>query len=322
MNNFKAGELNSPILVTGGLGFIGSQLVERLLSKNFEIHVLDKSSGQNNEYLDQWKKNSNFKHFQIDLLEHNLLENLPNYKIIFHLAANPDVRIGTDDPELIFKNNVIGTFNLLENIRNKPPEILIFTSTSTVYGDAKKIPTNENYTPLNPISIYGASKLACEALISSYANNYSFKAINCRLANIIGPTSTHGVIFDFVKKLKNDQTKLEVLGDGNQDKSYLFVSDCLDAMEVAINNAKNQIEVFNIGSEDSIKVIDIAKLLIKKMGLKTKFVTTGGVDGGRGWKGDVKTMLLDIGKLKSLGWKVKHNSFESIQLTINPIIKK
>jgi UDP-glucose 4-epimerase len=190
----------------------------------------------------------------------------------------------------------------------------VFASTSTVYGEASEIPTPEDYAPLMPISTYGAPKLACEALITAYACTYGFKAIIYRLANIVGPGSRHGVIFDFVEKLRRSPGQLEILGDGTQTKSYLHVKDCIDAILLGLDKSSAQVEIFNVGSEDQADVKTMAQIVIEEMGLEgVKLVFTGGVDGGKGWKGDVKNTLLEISKLKTLGWKPKHNSRQAVR---------
>ena len=220
------------------------------------------------------------------------------------------------------KQNIgaISTSNNSETIQNPT---LIFTSTSTVYGEPTKIPTPEDYAPLKPISTYGASKLACEALISAYAYTYGFNAIIIRLANIVGPRSKHGVIYDFIQKLNKNPTQLEILGDGTQNKSYLYISDCIEAMLLGPEKTTEPVEIYNVGSEDQIDVKTIAEIVAEEMGLENvEFKFTGGVDGGRGWKGDVKNMLLDISKIKTLGWKPKHNSEQAMRRSTKDILKE
>jgi len=311
---------NKTILITGGAGFIGSSLVKRLLSNGNETHVIDNLSSGSKKNLDEFNGNKNFDFKKLDLLQENLNQFLDAYDIIFHLAANPEVRIGIDEPKVHLEQNVIATFNLLEAVRKLNPKKIVFTSSSTVYGEPTVIPTPENYTPMQPISTYGASKLACEALISSYAHSYGFQAILYRLANIIGEKSNHGVIFDFINKLKNDPYQLEVLGDGTQNKSYLYISDCIEAIEFGLKS-KKRVDYFNIGSDDRIKVSTIGNIVIEEMNLKeTKMKFTGGVDGGRGWKGDVKHMMLNSNYLKSFGWEPKYNSEESVRLTTSKML--
>ncbi|MDH7477947.1 MAG: NAD-dependent epimerase/dehydratase family protein [Candidatus Bathyarchaeota archaeon] len=313
------------IFITGGAGFIGSHLVDRLCKEEKEVVVFDNLSSGKLENIKQWLKKSNFKFVREDLLKPaGILKPLSECETIFHLAANPEVRVGTADPKVHYEQNIVATFNLLEVVRKVGcVKNFIFASSSTVYGDAEKIPTPEDYAPLKPISIYGASKLASEALITAYAYTYGFDAIIYRLANIIGPRSQHGVIYDFVNKLSMDSKKLEILGDGTQRKSYLYIDDCIDAILTGVNHSHNRVEIYNVGSEDQVNVKEIADIVSQEMGLKdVKYVYTGGVDGGRGWKGDVKVMLLSIEKIKSLGWKLKLNSHQAVRKTVKAILRE
>jgi len=314
------------VLVTGGAGFIGSHLVEVLMTREAKVCVFDNLTAGTLRNIKPWLNNPDFTFMKGDLLHTADLKELESnhYKTVFHLAANPEVRVGSTNPDIHFKQNVIATHNLLEHLK-KTRNIftLVFASTSTVYGEATRIPTPENYSLLTPISIYGASKLACEALITAYAHTYGFKAIIYRLANIVGPRNRHGVIHDFTQKLNKNPKRLEILGDGNQTKSYLYISDCIEAMLLGLEKSKKQVEIYNVGSEDQIDVKTIAEIIVEKMRLKdVKFKFTGGVDGGRGWKGDVKNMLLDITKLKSRGWKPKLNSKQAIRKAIKQLINE
>ena len=313
------------VLVTGGAGFIGSHIVDALMIDGAEVQVIDNLSNGTLKNIKRWLGHPSFKFIKGDLLNRNDVEAAAEKcEAVFHLAANPEVRIGFSTPEIHFEQNVISTYRLLEALRRSgSSEILVFTSSSTVYGDASEIPTPEDYGPLKPISIYGASKLASEALISSFAQTYGFKAIICRLANIIGPRSRHGVIYDFIRKLKSNPQELEILGDGTQTKSYLYIDDCVSAMLTILEKSRRKVEIFNIGSEDWINVKKIAEIVTEEMGLKNvSFRFTGGVDGGRGWKGDVKYMLLSIERLKSLGWRPKLNSAEAVRKTAKEILKE
>jgi len=204
--------------------------------------------------------------------------------------------------------------------------LLVFASSSTVYGDAQVIPTPEDYHPLEPISVYGASKLACENLIISYSKLYGIRGLIIRYANIIGPRSSHGVIIDFIRKLKSNPSKLEILGDGTQKKSYLYVTDAVDAtlhlLEVFRSSSKAY-DVFNVGSEDWVTVKEIADIIVSVMGLReVKYVYKPATPDGRGWPGDVKLMLLDISKLKSTGWKPRWNSREAVRKTAINLLKE
>ena len=314
------------VLVTGGAGFIGSYLVDALLTQGIYVTVFDNLSTGRLRNIKEWLTHKNFTFIKGDLLNPVDIEKLEKnqYKIVFHLAANPEVRVGSTNPSIHFQQNVVATEMLLEHFRNSQSTFtVLFVSTSTVYGEPAKIPTKENYAPLKPISIYGATKLACESLISAYAYTYGFKAIIYRLANIVGPRSEHGVIYDLVQKLRKKPNDLEILGDGTQNKSYLYIRDCIEAMLLGLEKSKEQVGIYNIGSEDQINVKEIAHIVIEEMELKNvKLKFTGGVDGGRGWKGDVKNMLLDISKIKALGWKPKLNSKQAMKKTVTSLIQK
>lgn len=312
------------ILVTGGAGFIGSHLVDHFMERNEEVCVLDNLSSGSFSNLERWADTQALKFVQGDLLESASIRGvLEGCEVVYHLAANPEVRSSKASPENHFRQNIQGTYNLLELVREQGGvELLVFTSTSTVYGEAKVLPTPETYAPLKPISNYGASKLAAEALICSYASMYGFRCVIYRMANIVGPHSNHGVVYDFVGKLRKNQNELKVLGDGSQSKSYLFVDDCVDGMILGAERTDERVEILNLGSEDRVDVLTIAKIVVEEMGLKdTEVKLTGGVDGGRGWKGDVKIMQLDMSRLKALGWRSRYRSAEAVRLTARYLIR-
>ena len=305
--------------MTGGAGFIGSHLTEELLKEGHRVAVLDNFSNGKTENLQQVRDNPQLTIIKEDLKKPKKLWRLVGASnTIFHLAANPEVKLGETDPKTHFEENILATFNLLEAMRkSEKPKTLIFTSTSTVYGEAEKVPTPEDYGPLLPISTYGASKLACEALITSYAHTFNHRALILRLANIIGPRSNHGVIVDFIKKIKANPRELTILGDGKQEKSYLYITDCIEAimhLTETFSKTARTIDVFNIGSDDKVTVTQIAKTVATIMNAPhIKFKLTGGVDGGRGWKGDVKTMQLSIDKLLKTGWKLTYTSGQAVK---------
>jgi UDP-glucose 4-epimerase len=315
-------EFNSA-LITGGAGFIGSHIAEELINSGISVKVLDNLATGKKENLEKCWNRNNFQFFEQDL---GNLENddfLDGVDIVFHMAADPEVRTGYDKPENSFNQNIRNTFNLLQKIRHSKVKKILFASSSSVYGDAKTLPTPENYSPLLPISHYGASKLACEALISSFCHNYEMDGIVIRPANVIGIRGHHGLIWDLVHKLKNDQSKLEILGDGKQTKSFIHINDGIEGIFHIINNTKEKIEIFNIGSEDSIEIMNVAKVVCKNMNLQDiEIYTKGGMSDGRGWKGDIKKAYLDIAKLKSLGWNAKLSSIEAADLTSQEIIKE
>jgi UDP-glucose 4-epimerase len=299
------------VLVTGGAGFIGSHLVDSLAGRKNEIIVLDNLSSGKREFVRQHFSNPKFRFFQADLLTDKIDDYFKDVDEVWHLAANSDVRLALKNTKVDLEQNILVTHNVLEAMRKKDVKKIIFTSSSTVYGEAKKIPTPEDYTPLIPISLYGATKLACEALICAYAHTFGIQAVIFRLANIIGPRSTHGVVHDFVSKLRKNPNELEILGDGNQKKSYLYVSDCVDAMIIGRRVFSEEVEILNLGSEDWIKVKEIAKIVCNELGLEPKLRFTGGK---RGWRGDVPLMLLDVKRMKKLGWKPKYKSRDAIRL--------
>ncbi len=313
------------VIVTGGAGFIGSHLIDPLLSRGDEVLVYDNLSSGRMDFISHNLDDRNFTFVEGDLLDVDGLNNVMKggFDAVWHLAANPDVRKGTTDTHVHVEQNIIATHNLLEAVRINKVPLIFFTSTSTVYGEADIIPTPEDYAPMKPISLYGASKLAAEALISSYCYTFDIESVIYRFANVVGPRSTHGVIYDFVTKLRADPEELEILGDGTQNKSYLFIDDCISSMLFGAKKRAERVEIYNIGSEDMTNVTEIADILVEEARLKdVKFSYTGGVDGGRGWKGDVKTMRLSIKKLVDMGWKPAYSSSESVRMTARHLIEE
>lgn len=310
------------ILVTGGAGFIGSHLVDKLVGQGSEVVVVDNLASGKSEFLDQIKEKIEMEN--LDLMKPNALSPvLEGCDAVFHLAANPQVKIKEGETRLHIDQNIILTYNVLEAMREKNVKNIAFASTSTVYGEPSQVPTPENYGPLIPLSLYAASKLACEGLISAYCYTFDMHTVMYRFANVIGPRSTHGVIFDFVNKLRANPQTLEILGrEPGTKKSYIHISDCIDGMIHAYENSKETVGIYNIGSEDFVDVKIIADEVCSEMNLKdVKYSWTGGVDDGRGWKGDVRTMLLDIKRMKSLGWQPKHGSQEAVRLTARDLVK-
>jgi UDP-glucose 4-epimerase len=256
---------------------------------------------------------------------HQLKEIVAESDLIFHLAANPEVRVGQTAPRVHFEENVLTTFNLLETLRESSEgKVLVFASTSTVYGNASEIPTPEDYSPMIPISTYGASKLASEALIASYAYTFNHRTLILRLANIVGSRSDHGVIVDFIKKIQATPEELEILGDGNQEKSYLYISDLVSAvlhLTECLLRDTNRVGIYNVGSNDKVTVKEIATIVADEMKKsRIRFRYTGGVDGGGGWKGDVKVMQLSVRKLLKTGWKARYTSSEAIRLATRDLL--
>lgn len=241
---------------------------------------------------------------------------------VFHLAADPDVRHSTAHPLEHFDANVMGTLEVLEAMRKADVSRIIFPSTSTVYGDAKVVPTPEDYSPLRPISVYGASKLACEGMLSSYAASYGFDAVSLRLANAIGPGATHGVIFDLVEKLKRNPKSLEVLGDGRQRKSYLYIDDLVAGTLLAAQKAPRGFSAYNIGSKDTADVDTVARAVIRAMGLPRVKIVHKPAAGGRGWAGDIKVMQLALDQIRAIGFKPRWTSEAAVEATARAVAKE
>jgi UDP-glucose 4-epimerase len=309
------------ILVTGGAGFIGSHVVDRLVKSGNKITVFDNLSSGRMDFIARHLDDPDFKLIKADLLDTEAIDAAcKDIDLVFHIAANPDVRLGATDTRVHFDQNITATYNLLEAMRKNAVSNIAFTSTSTVYGEATIIPTPENYGPLVPISLYGASKLACEALITSYSHTFDMHSWIFRFANIIGDRGTHGIIVDFIEKLRRNPHELEILGDGKQSKSYLHVRECVDAMMFAVTESNDEVNIFNIGSEDATNPTRIGEIIVEEMGLSdVKFSYTGG---SRGWKGDVPKMMLGIDKLKGMGWKNEWESERSVRETVKALLRK
>jgi len=306
--------------VTGGAGFIGSFVVDRLAKRN-GVTVYDNLSTGKKEFISHHMGNKYFRFVKADLLEvETLIKEMRGHESVWHMAANPDIRLGTESTMVDLEQNTIATYNTLECARRNDIKTFVFSSTSTIYGRAKVLPTPEDYGPCLPISLYGASKLACEGLVSAYAELYGIKCWIYRFANIVGHRSTHGILFDLVEKLNKDKKSLEVLGDGKQRKSYLLVEECVDGMVYGFKHAKDQLNYFNLGAGDQITVKRIVEILLEEAKLRnTKIKYTGGESG---WAGDVPRFLLDNRKMAKLGWKPKHTSEEAIRIAAGIVVKE
>ena len=307
-------------LVTGGAGFIGSSLCESLVDGGDEVVAFDNFSSGSVSNLSRLKGKRGFKVTEGDVRSRpEIRRAVSHVDMVYHFAAYPEVRLEKADPETCFEENVLATKALLEAIRGSGVHCLVFASSSTVYGDAEVRPTPEDYSPMLPISIYGACKLASEALIVAYAKTYGFDATILRFANIVGPRSNHGVVPDFIRKLRAKPNALEILGNGSQLKSYLHIDDCVSAV-ITVASASKGISIFNIGSGDQIDVREVADIICNAMKLRPQYRFTGGIDGGRGWQGDVMNMLLGTTKLRSLGWKPERSSAEAVRMTVGQIL--
>lgn len=312
------------VFVTGGAGFIGSQMAARFLSLGHEVTCFDNLILGKREYVPPGAK---FVEADLLNLDH-VIEAMKGHDLVVHLAANSDISQGVEKSDVDLKNGTIATFNTLEAMRKTGVRDLLFASTSAIYGEASVKPTPENYGPLFPISFYGASKLACEGLITAFAHNCGFRAIAFRFANIVGPRSTHGAIHDFTKRLLKDSSVLKVLGNGTQRKSYLHVEDCIDGMLFGWNHfmAKpsdgEMFHCFNLASHGVSNVRFLAETAVKEVAKLKGMDTPPALEFGesdRGWVGDVPFTWLDGSKLESLGWKAKLESNAAVERAVREI---
>ncbi len=290
------------VVITGGAGFIGSHLADELVSEA-DVRLVDNfAAGSKGNVADAVRTGATL--VQRDLLRGDLRPVFRRADIVYHFAANPDVRMGRDGPKAHIEQNVLMTYRVLEACRANHVPKVVFASTSTVYGEAALVPTPEVYGPCEPISLYGASKLACESLLSAYAHTFGLQAVVFRMANVVGGRSGHGVVHDLVTKLAKDPKRLEIIGsDPGTSKSYVHIGDVLSGYRDGVEAASGPVTVYNLGSEDAISVRVIADTVCRELGLAdVEYAWTGGSGGGRGWLGDVRTMSLAIDRLKGTGW--------------------
>ena len=301
-------------LVTGGAGFIGSHLVERLLQKSDEVIVYDNFSTGQRKFLEAAVARENLRLIEADLLdEERLDEAMREVDFVWHLAANADVRFGADRPRRDLEQNTVGTSNVLEAMRRNSVRKICFSSTGSVYGEAPVIPTSEDCPFPLQTSFYGASKLAGESLISAYCEGFGMQAWVFRFVSILGERYTHGHVFDFYQQLLADPKKLHILGDGQQRKSYLYIDDCLDAMFTAVSKAVDNVNVLNLGTDEFVEVNDSVSVITQYLGLDPRCTYEGG---DRGWIGDNPFIFLDCSRMRSLGWSPTYSIRDGILKTL------
>jgi UDP-glucose 4-epimerase len=301
-------------LVTGGAGFIGSNLVDRLLAEGHEVTVYDNFSTGQREFLENARNFDRFQLVEGDLLDMPaLIGALAGHEFVFHLAANADVRFGTEHPRKDLEQNTIATFNVLEAMRANGIYRLAFSSTGSIYGEAAVIPTPEHCPFPVQTSLYGASKLAGEGLIAAYCTGFGFQASIFRFVSILGERYTHGHVFDFFNKLRADPHQIEVLGNGKQRKSYLYVQDCIDAMLKVIDKTHEPVTVVNLGTQEYCCVDESLGWICDHLGVKPRRVYTGGE---RGWIGDNPFIFLDTTFVRSLGWRPTLTIREAVLRTL------
>jgi len=301
--------------VTGGAGFIGSSLVDRLLGLGYEVTVYDNFSTGQRRFLLNAQQCKEFQLVEGDLLDETTLKRaLKNHDYVFHLAANADVRFGTEHPRRDLEQNTIVTYNVLEAMRQNGVSKIVFSSTGSVYGEAQVVPTPEDAPFPIQTSLYGASKLAGEGLIAAYCEGFQFQSWIFRFVSILGERYTHGHVYDFYRKLRQDPTCLTVLGNGKQRKSYLYVQDCIDAILLALEKAQEKVNIINLGVNDVCEVNDSIHWICEELGVNPKLEYTGG---DRGWIGDNPLIHLDPSKMMEMGWAPKLSIRDGIVQTLN-----
>jgi UDP-glucose 4-epimerase len=305
--------------VTGGAGFIGSHLVERLIREGNTVTVYDNLSTGTLQYLNSAYGCESFKFIEADLLDRNTLNSsISGHDNVFHFAANADIRHGLENPFKDLEQNTIATFNLLEAMRNNGLRKIVFASSAAALGEPEKFPTPETCATPIQTSLYGASKMACEGLISSYCEGYNFEGYSYRFVSLLGPRYPHGHVFDFVKQLRNNPKKLKILGDGMQKKSYMHINDCIDAIVISALEKKtaditsHNYQIYHLGNTEYILLNDSIKWICDQMQVSPKISYIGGQ---RGWVGDQPFVFLDVSKIMNEKWKPTHTIEESIRET-------
>jgi UDP-glucose 4-epimerase len=310
-------------LVTGGAGCIGSDLAEALLARGDQVVVMDNLSSGKLEHIAPLRRNPNFSFIKGDLEDAALVGSVMNgIDLVWHIAANPEVKFSMEDAtDKDLRQNIICTYNVLEAMRRCGVKRLAFSSTSAVYGISPVQPIPESAPFPRPISLYGATKQGCEALISAFQNLFEWQCWIFRFANIVGPKvrkKGRTVIGDFILRLRENPRRLTILGNGEQAKSYLLSEECIDAMLFIVAHAGQPLNVYNLGCNDSLQVTRIADMVVEALGLKSvEYEFTGG-EGG--WPGDVPRFQLDTSKLNELGWKARHNSEEAVRISIRQLL--
>lgn len=309
------------VLVAGGAGFIGSHLIDALLNEGDEVVCIDNFFIGTRENIAHLEGAKGFTFYELDLTDIDKLKKIfekEKFDFVYHMAANSDIQASAKSPAVEYENTYSTTFNVLECMRLYDVKKLFFCSTSAVYGDALGADVDENYAPMQPISYYGACKLGCEGLISAFTYMNNLHSLVFRFPNVIGPRLTHGVIFDFVKHLREDPTQLRILGDGTQSKPYLHVHDLIACIMRFKNDLPEGVTLYNVGDHSASTVTGIAKIVVEKMGLpKVRFNYTGGRGG---WKGDVPVFNYNLDRIHATGWKASMTSDEAVTKTVEAVL--
>jgi UDP-glucose 4-epimerase len=309
-------------LITGGAGFIGSHLSDLLVSKDYDVVALDNLSLGTIKNINHLSKHKKFVFIKEDLLHLDELKNIflkNKFDAVFHLTANSDIANSEGNPKIDLDNTFMTTWNVLECCRLFHINQFVFASTSAVYGDTSRELTEESGS-LSPVSYYGAAKLASEGFICAYSFMNNIQSWIVRFPNVVGERATHGVIHDFIAKLKNNPHQLEILGDGNQKKPYLYVKDLVEAIFFIYQAAKDRLNYYNVGVENQTTVNEIAKIVFDEMRLNNVQIKYTG--GSTGWKGDVPHYKYDLNKISALGWRAKYSSTEAVRIAVRSILNK
>lgn len=309
------------ILITGGAGFIGSHLCDALLKKGHHLTVVDNLVLGRKENIAHLIARDDFKFVEDDILNMDTMKILfkeGQFDMVYHLAANSDIQKGGADPMVDYNLTFNTTFSVLQLMKEYGVKKLFFASTSAIYGETHDM-LSEDYGPLRPVSNYGAGKLASEAFISAFASTYKMQVWITRFPNVVGERFTHGVIYDFIHKLEKNPKELEVLGNGEQCKPYVYVKDLVSGIQYVIEHSKEQYNVYMLGSDSRTKVKEIANMVIEEMGLKARIRYTGG---DRGWVGDVPEFCYNLTKVNTLGWKASYDSNGAVRMAIKKALGK
>lgn len=306
------------VLVTGGAGFIGSNLVDRFLSRGDQVVVVDNLTTGNRRFLDAALAHPACRLLQLDLFKDSgLADAMAGCDLVVHLAANADVRFGTEHPSRDLEQNTIVTFKVLEAMRAAGVKRIAFSSTGSIYGEPAVFPTPENAPFPVQTSLYGASKLACEGLIQAYCEGYGFEGHIFRFVSILGERYSHGHVFDFVRRLRANPAELTILGDGKQRKSYLYVQDCVDAIFLALEKSREKLNLFNLGTDEYCAVSDSVGWICGRLGVEPKRLYSGGT---RGWIGDSPFIFLDCSRIRALGWKPRLSIRDGVLKTVDYLL--
>lgn len=304
--------------ITGGAGFVGSNMVDKLLSLGHEVVAYDNGSTGVERFLEYAKTNQRLTLIWGDILDQSkLTESMYGCDFVFHFAANADIRDNLSHPEFVFEQNARGTFCVLEAMRTNGIKKIAFSSTGSVYGEPKVFPTPENAPFPIQTSLYAASKVYGENMIASYCEGYGFTGYIFRFVSLLGERYPHGHVFDFVRKLKDDPSTLQILGNGHQKKSYLYIEDCLNAILAAVEHSSEKVNIYNLGTDEYCEVKDSAAWIAARMGVRPEFTFTGGE---RGWIGDSPFIYLDTQKIRSTGWRPKLTIQQSVERTVDYLL--